>query len=178
MRWRQYGALTENHSHESRFCRIASEPNGFSSGFRGVALGAKRSGIANFKTSAVGIAECERIARSSPGGSSKIFRNQPPSDSPRSTCYKGPRPDYRLGFCMLAAPGHANVGFVRSGGSCPAHWLDSADWHATATSAALRRDKHRCSNELKRKGNETAARTLSAGSYVHGHRHQIGRAHV
>jgi hypothetical protein len=70
---------------------------------------------------------------------------------------------------MLAAPGHANAGFVRSGGSCPAHWLDSARWHATATSASQRRDKHRCNNERKHEGNEMAAHNLSADSYAGGH---------
>jgi hypothetical protein len=59
MRWRQYGALTKNHSHRSGFFQTAFEPNGFSSGFRGVALGAKLGGTANYKTSAAGIAACE-----------------------------------------------------------------------------------------------------------------------
>ena len=73
---------------------------------------------------------------------------------------------------MLAAPARANAGFARPGGSCPAHWRDNADWHATATTAALPRDKHRYNNEPTHKGNETVARNPSADNYVGGHRRQ------
>src|SRR3990172_1370370 len=109
----------------------ACQPNVLSNASRGVTLGVKPDHIAKCKTSAVGIAECERIARSSPDGSSKILQNPHPPDSPRSTCYMSSRQDYRLGSSMLAAPAHANAGSVRSGSSCPARWLDNAGWHAT-----------------------------------------------
>jgi len=73
---------------------------------------------------------------------------------------------------MLAAPAHANADSVRFVGSYPAHWLDNARWHATATIAALPRDNYRCNNGPKHKANERAARNPSAGNYAGGHGRQ------